>query len=710
MAKFPFYLILAYTFLSLGILISWLGNLYSNLLLRETPYFLIASASFFVLGIFFYFHKRKSLEEKEFQIRYLRLRKREKQVAEREEKIASSNIQLDKKKQELMQKLKTYHEWMEFPSENDFFTPEEEIIELDKRDAEVIRLLERKSEVFFDKFKNRKYHQLDRFHSKLLWDDIYSLVEEVAKIYNPESKNPLLETDVEKLLRAVNQISINLLVILEGLPGNLENYNLREIYRYIERATNVFGLYKNAAPYLENIRNIYYLSMALTGNPIAITARFVAGELGKYGVKKLGIHLSEKYAMNLLGDTLGVVATEVAAIYGGDYRKREASWVFAAELTELLVIFPPSQEVLLKCMQKIGTLPMRSEYDRIYFYRCLAARKSAMWQDYKANLFLSIEEREKIFEFLESVFLAWFPYSAEKDISKWKQGIETRFCLKTKIGSGLQLAQENYKESMLLSLYSFLVGKKEIQTGLALTAIQELELYTSLSDVSQESFLQACQTDIANDFIYPELEPVNPLLDEYLLLLLDCVLETAPFRHVDHLWYLQVVVYFRAKEASYANLLFKRTIANLQSHLLSESPVQRVTYNLAVIVLEKIFSGSSQLFIYKKIRLSQDGREFLVKGQEESELVLVGNGFDLYLFAFANKSFTYELLWQKKREEVLQISKKEKIPRDELTISGIQIFENSPEAKEVDVTISGDIFHKFADHFQLLLLHAETEL
>ena len=101
MARFPFYLLLAYTFLFLAILISWLGNLYSNLLLREIPYFLISSASLFVLGLFFYFHKKKSLEERQFRLRYLRLRQREKQVAEREEKIASSNIQLDKKKQEL---------------------------------------------------------------------------------------------------------------------------------------------------------------------------------------------------------------------------------------------------------------------------------------------------------------------------------------------------------------------------------------------------------------------------------------------------------------------------------------------------------------------------------------------------------------------------------------------------------------------------------
>ena len=138
--------------------------------------------------------------------------------------------------------------------------------------------------------------------------------------------------------------------------------------------------------------------------------------------------------------------------------------------------------------------------------------------------------------------------------------------------------------------------------------------------------------------------------------------------------------------------------------------MQDVKYNLAINVLENIFSGASQLYIYKKIHLFQEGEEFILEGSEDYELVLVGNGFELYLIALEKDSFSYQLLWQKRPKDVLQMRKKEKIPRDGLVISGIHILGSSAEVNEVEVTISGDIFHNFSQHFQLLLLHSAGEV
>ena len=94
-------------------------------------------------------------------------------------------------------------------------------------------------------------------------------MESVARIYKPDSEHPLLETSVERLLRAVNHASVQMLVHLEQLPLDVKSYNLRETYQYIRSGTKYYGYYKKVEPYWTYARPLYHLGrLAMGTNPI----------------------------------------------------------------------------------------------------------------------------------------------------------------------------------------------------------------------------------------------------------------------------------------------------------------------------------------------------------------------------------------------------------------------------------------------------------
>lgn len=150
-------------------------------------------------------------------------------------------------------------------------------------------------------------------------------------------------------------------------------------------------------------RGLYAGRLLSASNPAALGAWWLATELGKRGAEKVIENVVDRQAIATLHDLVTVIGVEVAGIYGTGFRQRDAGWIMGTELVELIHSFPMSGESLKHGLQQITTLPLRSEYDRIYLYRCLAEHRSAGLQLADPAM-LTREEREGIGQVSGDIF------------------------------------------------------------------------------------------------------------------------------------------------------------------------------------------------------------------------------------------------------------------------------------------------------------------
>ena len=420
----------------IGVLIIW-GAAYASAGALGTLQwvFYLGGASALVGAIFFkralsdeeihHRDRQRDLAEKLNHLKeeHSRLKNARKAMAE---ELARRSQVIQQRESDLFQRLMTFHEWMEFPEG----LPVEDDPELPARfekDQAVMDLIRRRTEQLFEDIRNKAYQPDGRFEKGRLMMDMMGLMESVARIYQPDSENPLLETNVELLLRAANRIALQLLVVLEQLPLDIKSYSIRNIYDSVQTGLKFYGVYKAANPYWHFLRPVYYLGRyGLGGNPVTLGVTWALGELAKTGAKKLSSHIANRYALNLLYDMVFIVGSEAAGIFGGDFRHRESNWVFGAELTDLIQCFPLSDDTLLHGLNEIGRLRLRSEYDRIFFYRCLAARKSANPRSIDARACLSEPERKAIGDRLSVFYNRHIPHASPRKTRRWKGGAEAR--------------------------------------------------------------------------------------------------------------------------------------------------------------------------------------------------------------------------------------------------------------------------------------------
>ena len=361
----------------------------------------------------------------------LRLKYRERKIEEDEEKIqqlqkdyeAKANL-LAHKENEVKQKLMQYKQYAEFP--------DDKTTEVDNKayfDDEIAQLLHDKAEIIFDKIINKKYTEKDTFKNELLLEDIVDLIESVARIHHPDSQHPLLETSIENLFRSLNRLSLQLLVLVDSFPINIKEYNLRKTYLYIQKSATTIGYYKKAEPFLTFAGPV--LRIGLASNPMVGIAQTLAIEAGKHAIKTG----SEKYALNLLHDVIEIIGDQASTIFGDNtLRYRSKHWIYAVELTELMHHFNSVESsTLSKAMRIISGLLMRSEYDRIFIYHCLAQHKSADPERFSNDFFTDENKQElasKLRDFVESAVNKNRTEENDKKIMRWRKKAEQRLGVK----------------------------------------------------------------------------------------------------------------------------------------------------------------------------------------------------------------------------------------------------------------------------------------
>jgi hypothetical protein len=338
---------------------------------------------------------------------------------------------LDSRREEIEKVLMAYGEWMEFPDfdelrEDDWATPARS-----EQDATVASLLDIEADRMLGRFSSGEYWNDGQFRTQALLLDLYKFMEGISRIYLPEAERPLLETNLESLLRAVNRASLQVILLLEEIPIlEAKELNLRKVADGVRKASKVVRKYEDLQPYLEPVRYLWQGSkLLLASNPLFAAGWIAGSELIRQGGKKYGKKALDGYLLSLLRQTLGIIAWETASVYDRTHRYRNPEFVFAVELTHLTSLFPLEPELMRDALQELEKTPFRSTYDRIFLYRCLAQHVSPKPKNFAQPDLLEKETREAIFTRLQSFRSRHLSEAREKDLSAWESALANRLQL-----------------------------------------------------------------------------------------------------------------------------------------------------------------------------------------------------------------------------------------------------------------------------------------
>jgi hypothetical protein len=603
---------------------------------------------------------RRQLTAEELEIEKLR-----QQVADEEARIAKQKTdfeeqqkllqkqfeqqagQLDAREEALARRLLTFHEWMEFPEPLTLAAgpaPAGNISELVRKDRQLMELLKAETQILYDNIITNKYVVEGKLLPLLIRDDVQQLVLKVARLYQPAAENPLLEVSLNQIIRAASRGSLNLLVVLDELPLAVKDYNLNSLYQYVRGAVEAYRLYRKTEPYWPYVNTAYYLSrFAMGANPLALGAWWFLGSLGKHGATAIAQQVVNRQALALLSSVVRVIGCEVAAIYGGDFRHRDANWIYGAELAELVSAFPLSREGLSAALKEIGALQFRSEYDRVFLYRCLAAHQSAQPGRYHAMDCLLSDERHAIATRLEK-FLDMYLHGRSADrIAAWKKGVEER--LQVKLAVGLKPALQSVREQVsdaVRSLASYLVGEKDLEGEDLAPLITTSKIFAQLAEEERPKLLAALKENPPYFFEHPDLDPDSDLVGLYLDDLAALEARVPPHDPQREESLFAVAAYLRKDAKVLEALLTKHRTAYFTDRLHPESPLRKAPAHVMRAVLDLLTGETARFFLFNPVTLEWPGEKPPVE-IKAGELWLLGTADKLLLFTAGTQP---QLLWR----------------------------------------------------------------
>lgn len=469
------------------------------------------------------------------------------------------------RQEEFEKRLRLYGEWMEFPmfeeslgwqdstanesdklkDSSEVVLSEEEVREASEKDRALAKLVEARAEELVAKFREDGFSSSGggrmegenmggmeavlggNFQPRLLLDEVMRFLEDAAKIYRPDSNSPLLETSVERVLRAVNRISLQLLIHLEQVPFNLKDYSLANAYDHARKAGRLHGYYRAVSPYLPVASYTWQLGRLVLGaNPVAAGTWYLGTEVLRRGGTKVTKKFLEHHVLRVLAETMRILGDEAAMLFDPEVRYRDGSWAYGVELVELIHRFPLSRTVLQEAMNEVGRLPLRCSYDRVFLYRCLAAHVSPKPDRVVKAEGLSLSERRSIARQLEDFFEKYVHGRREDLVKEWRVSVEARLGVKLKVssgvdgtGSGREMKSEEAKvEGALRSVASYLRVIRVMEpNGELLESLGRTGLarrYVNLVGGDRgEKDMREIGSDVSEFFEYPDLEPGDEVLD-----------------------------------------------------------------------------------------------------------------------------------------------------------------------------------------------------
>jgi hypothetical protein len=553
-------------------------------------------------------HLRRRLADEQTRLTSERSQFEELRMAMQEE-VTQEALRLDKREQALANRLITFHEWMEFPQPIDISHPppqDGKLSELARKDRQMLDLLKAETKVLYDNILQNKYAPEGQVLLPVIRDDVVTLVTRVAHIYQPDVEQPLLEASLTRVFRAVSRASLQMLVVLDELPVDVKQASLNQLYYYVRSAVNTWRMYKSTEPYWPYVNTAYYIGrFALGANPLALGAWWFVGNLSSRGTKAIAQHLINRQALALLSSLVRVIGYEVAGIYGGSFRHRDANWIYAAELTELVSEFPLSRDSLSHALREIGALELRSEYDRIFLYRCLANGKSASPARYMAIEVLTMDERRAIATRLERFMEAFVHGKSADRVTKWKTAAEER--LGVKLSVALKSSAASVRDQIVdavRSLGSFLVAIKQLEPPEAIGLLEKSTVLSELPSQDRTAVLKELAENVSFFFEHPDLDPDGDLADKYLEDLANFNARTAPRAVGIEATLDDVAAYLRRPPKKMQSLVERHYATALFQRLPSDVPQRRIPAAAMRAALDLLVDPAEPArFLYGPVRL-----------------------------------------------------------------------------------------------------------
>jgi hypothetical protein len=302
---------------------------------------------------------------------------------------------------------------------------DEELARFVDKDRRLVALIEAESQRAFNRVLKNRYAADEGVNTPLILADIRSFIEDVARLYRPESNNPLLETEIERIAKSLSSMALHLLVVVDGLPINLKSYNTATLYRLIRRGASYYGTYKAFRPYLEQGLNALQVArLALGMNPVTVGAAWAAGKLTTHGARALGERLLQRRALQLLNDFIRVIGYEAAMVYGGDFRHRDANWVLGAELVNLEIARGRDLAGRDAALKRLCNLALRHEFDRIRLISHLGRHKPLDVERVRPRIMMTAEESARAAEELARHCTETGVDVADAAVSAWRAAAE----------------------------------------------------------------------------------------------------------------------------------------------------------------------------------------------------------------------------------------------------------------------------------------------
>ncbi|MEY3172603.1 MAG: hypothetical protein RLZZ436_516 [Planctomycetota bacterium] len=499
---------------------------------------LLTLAAFLPAAVGWWLPRKLSREPADAELESLRARCRE-QLAEMERESAerqdlqaavlrdleARSEDLEAREQRLVSRLVRFQEFFEYPADDVHSGRSGAALQsLSEQDRAVRRLLETEAERVYEKIRANAYSVDGQLNLLQIRDEVLDLIRRVALIYRPGSDSPLAEASLEQLARAASRIWLHLLVLVEQLPLPVQQYSISTLYTWIRRSVVGYGVYQKASPWLAMAARGVSAGRLISGaNPAVLGAWWLASELGRQGARKWVEQTVDRQAVALLRQVISVVGLEAAGIFGTGFRQRDPAWILGTELVELVAAFPPSGESLRHGLTAVTALPLLSEYDRIYLYRCLAAHRTAGLQLADPAM-LTREQRDEIARILEQFFAARIHGATESAVRKWREGVESRLDLRLQLDikhAAVPPANERQRMVAATSLLEFLTDVVHLTGEQLATAWNQLPLAAAIPAADRQRLLSEQQI-AESAFAPPDLDPASEITDAFLRDLMAC--------------------------------------------------------------------------------------------------------------------------------------------------------------------------------------------
>lgn len=516
--------------------------------------------------------------------------------------LTEQGRQVEQRHRELDQRMLRFREFLEYPQD----TSEDiaSLTELSEKDREVNRLLEAEAARVYEKIRADGYRVNGRLDTAAVRDEVFDVIVRVARVYSPESENPLLETSFDQLARAASRVCLQALVLVEQLPIDVQHYTLAELYAYIRRAVGAWGTWQTVSPWLTQLsRGVYAGRLAASSNPVSLGAWWLASELGRRGTKKLVDQYVDQRAVAFLNGAVRLIGNEVACVYGPGIRQRDPAWALGAELTELLHHFPPSRQSLQAGLRTITTLPLRSEYDRIYLYRCLAEQKSSGFRLADPTV-LTRDEREAVAHQLEEFFDGNIHGATDETTEAWKDSVEEILDLKLSLkGDPSPIQPTSNPQEAIHAIHSFLTGAAGLPAEDALNLVRTTDLFLQQHGSEQQKLAEQMAASDSVPFTPPDTDPADALTTEFLTDLVRSVCRGRLSEDSIESLLLETGRYFRRSDQDMRHLIAETWQNELQARTEYDAPVSGRHNVPARRVLELLSKGETLVGLYTGLKL-----------------------------------------------------------------------------------------------------------